>query len=125
MVHDMKQKKISKAYPALLQICEYKLPINKARAVYRMMNLMREHFEFALSEEKKSIVEYGGKVNQDGTISFDKQENFGMFCDRMTEINESEIEWSEPPIVLTESEIGNQSISVSDIRSLEGFIIFE
>ena len=122
---NMKQIKINKAYPVILQLCEFKLPIKKARSLYHVSSEMREHFEFAASEERKCVAECHGEYNQDGTIKFQNQEDFEKFQSRTDELNNSDLEWDIEPIVLTDSDIGNQCISVSDIRDLEGFVIFE
>lgn len=121
----MKQAKLNKAYPAILRICDFKLPIKKARDIYILSNQMRTHFEFALSEEKKCVTECDGTMNSDGTVSFKNKECFDRFQVRMGELNESDIEWLLDPVILTETDIMDQCITVSDIRDLEGFISFE
>lgn len=121
----MKQSKLNKAYPAILRLCDFKLPIKKARYIYTLSDQMRIHFEFALSEEKKCVAECEGTMNNDGTVSFKDKESFEKFQSRMSELNESEIEWSATPIVLSESDILDQLITATDIRDLEGFVSFE
>lgn len=121
----MKQLRINKSYPAILRLCEFKLPIKKARALYHISSEMREHFEFAASEEQKCVAECHGEYKQNGAVQFTNQEEFEKFQNRMDELNNSELEWNIEPVVLTDSDIGNQCISVSDIRDLEGFVIFE
>lgn len=121
----MKQKEINKAYPAIMRLIEFKLPIQKARSVYNIMKKIREHFDFALVEEKKYVADCHGVMNQNGTVSFSNTEELDVFQKLITELNESAIEWSDKPVVLTDNDIGDQTISVADIQSLEGFVIFE
>ena len=121
----MKQISINKAYPAIMRLCEFKLPIKKARQIYRISNKMREHFEFAVAEEQKCATSCHGEYNPDGTVKFSNQEDFIQFQTRMDELNNSELDWCDDPIVLTDADIGNQDILVSDIRDLEGFVVFE
>lgn len=121
----MKQNRINKSYPAMLRLCDLKLPIKKARAVYLAANKMKQHFDFALQEERKCVKEFGGTENLDGSINFESPIDFGKFQDRMAELNESEVEWDLEPVVITEADIGEQTISAADILSLEGFVTFE
>jgi len=121
----MKQYKINKAYPALMRLADFRLPINKARKLYDITNCLAEHFKFALSEERKYIEDCNGTSNDDGTVSFPSPEYFGQYQEKMIELNELEIDINIDPVILTESEIGNQTISISDIRNLEGFVSFE
>ena len=121
----MKQQKINKAFPAVLRLCEFRLPIKKARELYAMQCKMKEHFEFALAEEQKRVTEFHGTFNQNGSVIFSNQKDFDGFQVQINELNESEVEWDLSQVVLTESDIGEQTISVSDISALEGFVVFE
>ena len=121
----MKQININKSYPSIMRLCEFKLPIKKARQIYRISKEIREIFDFAVAEEKKSVAECHGAYNPDGTVKFSSQGDFEQFQCRMEELNNSEIDWKIEPVILTEDDIGAQTISVSDIQDLEGFVIFE
>ena len=121
----MKQNRINKAYPVLAKLSDLKLPIKKARELYGMTKKMSEHFEFALNEEKKYIETYGGTLSENGTISFASPEKFAEFQEKLIELNESEVDWKENAIFLTEEDIGEQTVSVSDLYRLEGFVHFE
>lgn len=121
----MTQYKVNKAYPALIRLSEFKLPVKKAKGLYELTKKAEEHFQFAITEEHKYIEEFDGKENPDGTISFATQEGFGKYQEKMLELGELEIEWDIAPVSLSESDIGNQKISSSDINFLEGFVSFE
>ena len=121
----MKQKEISKAYPIVMRLCSWKMPIAKSREIYKIAINMKEHFDFALNEEKKCVEEFGGVLNPDGTISFSSAENFSSFQSRVDELNESELEWEFKAVTLSESDMGNQLISAKEIMDLEKFVIFE
>ena len=121
----MTQEKINKAYPALMRLCGLRLPIKKARKLYASTVKMKEYFDFALSEEQKYVEDFDGTMNPDGTVSFPSPEKFVGFQDRITELNESEVDWEIEPVIITELEVGDQQVSVNDIIDLEGFVIFE
>lgn len=121
----MEQSRINKAYPAIVRLCELKLPIKKARQIYRLSNEMKEHFEFAVAEEQKCVSEFHGEYNADGTVVFINKEEYSQFRSRMDELNSSKLDWIIEPVVLTETDIGNQKITVSDIQALEGIVVFE
>lgn len=90
-----------------------------------MQSKMKEHFEFALSEEEKYVREFHGTLNQNGSVIFSNQDEFDKFQAQINELNELDVEWDLSPVVLTESDVGEQTISVSDISALEGFVVFE
>jgi len=121
----MTQFKINKAYPALMRLSELKMPVKKAKGLYELTKKVEEHFQFAISEEHKYIAEFNGKENPDGTISFESQDGFGKYQEKMLELGELEIDWNIVPIIISENDIGTQSISSSDIYSLEDFVSFE
>lgn len=121
----MTQYSVNKAYPALMHLSEFRLPIKKARSIYELTKEASNHFQFAVSEERKYISEFGGKENPDGTISFETQEGFGKYQEKIIELNELEIEWDVEPVVLNENDIKEQGISPADIHALEGFVVFE
>lgn len=121
----MTQHEVNKAYPALMRLSESRLPVKKARGLYEVTKKAEEHFQFAIAEERKYIVEFNGQERPDGTVSFASPEDFAKYQEKMTELNTLEVEWDIEPVVLTEAEIGEQPISPADIHSLEGFVTFE
>jgi len=121
----MTQAEINKAYPALFRLCDLKLPIKKARGIYTLISKVKPHFEFALAEERKSIAEYNGTENPDGTISFNNRDEFDAYKARIDELNRSVVEECWDVINLNDDDLGTQTISPADIISLEGFVIFE
>ena len=121
----MTQYEINKAYAALMRLSEFRLPVKKARSLYEVTKKAEEHFQFAITEERKYIVEFNGQERPDGTVYFASQEDFGKYQEKIAELNNLEIEWDTNPVTLAESDIGDQTISSSDIHSLEGFVIFE
>ncbi len=121
----MTQFNVNRAYAALLRIADFKLPVKKAYELYKLTKAVEERYQFAVSEEKKYVDEFGGKINQDGTVSFEDTEKFGAFQDRVAELNEMTVDIEVTPIVLTEKELGDQTISPAEIYNLEGFVTFE
>lgn len=121
----MTQYKVNKAYGALSRLTEFKMPVKKARALYTITKKAEEHFNFAVQEEKKYIAECNGKINDNGSVSFETPELFKEFQEKLMELNESEVDLDIQPLILTDADIGEQSISASDMYALEGFVSFE
>lgn len=121
----MTQYKVNKAYPALKRLAEFRFPVKKAREIYGVTKRAEEFFQFAVQEENKYITDFHGSFNPDGTITFENQEDFGRFQEKLADLNNSEVEWDCETIVLTEDDIGDQTITPSDIFYLEGFVTFE
>lgn len=121
----MTQYKVNKAYPALTRLSEFRLPVRKARSLYKMMKKAEDLLDFAISEEKKYIAEFNGQIRSDGTVSFSSSDEFGKYQEKVNELNSLEVEWDIEQVILSEDEIGEQAISSSDIGLLEGFVTFE
>lgn len=126
----MKQSEINKAYNSLLKLSELKLPYKKSRDIYKMLNLLKEHFQFYVREQQKIIAFYKGTIDGQ-TITFNEGTNderittankcFG----ELTQLTEGEVEIEIQPVIITETDFDNQSISPVDFDNLNGFIIFE
>lgn len=121
----MKQESINRAYSSLLKLKDYKLPVKKAYAIYRLYSSIEGAYEFALNEEQKYMTEYKGKPNGDGTVTFATPTDCASFRDKVEEMNNMVVDISIEPVTLTEKDLGEQMITPSDIANLEGFVTFE
>lgn len=124
----MKQLKINQAYGAFLKLLELKFPIKIAREIYKQSNVLKEHYEFYMREQDKIIQSYHGNVNANGLVNFDgenAEEISRKCCEELNQLNESEVEIEIKPILITETDYGDQIISPADIGNLDGFIVFE
>jgi hypothetical protein len=122
---NMTQFHVNKAYAALTRLADLKLPVKKAYELYKLSKAIEEHYNFAVSQERKYIDEFSGKINPDGTVSFENTEKFSAFQDKLSNLNEMNVELDITPISLTEKDLGDQTITPAEIYSLEGFVSFE
>ena len=124
----MRQNKINKAYGAFIRLLELKFPIKISREIYKQSNILKEHYDFFMREQNKIIQSYHGEVNENGVVNFDGEDFEERSHSCLTELNqlgESEVEIEIKPILITETDYGDQIISPSDIGNLDGFIVFE
>lgn len=121
----MKQEKINRAFPSLMKLRDINLPVKKARAIYKMYVTVEGAYEFALGEEKKYLSEFNGTVAGDGSINFNSPEECAAFKEKFEELVHSEVDLNIEPVVLSENDIGDQTLTPGDIYNLEGFVIFE
>lgn len=121
----MKQKQINKAYGSLKKLKEFSLPLTKAKAIYDIFKAIDVPFQFALEEEQKYLSDFGGTFGDNGTIEFKDKDSRDAFIQRDDELNEMEVDVDITPVTLTESDLGSQQISPSDIENLDGFVNFE
>jgi len=121
----MKQFKVNKAYNTLSRFAEMRLPLSKAREIYSMIKALDEPYQFAINEERKYIEEFDGVVNNDGTISFESPEKYASFQEKMSDLSDTDVDVKIKPIELTESDLGDQTITPAEIFILEGFISFK
>lgn len=124
----MKQIKINKAYGAFIKLLELKFPIKISREIYKQTNILKEHYEFYVQEQDKIIQSFRGTIDANGSINFDgddSRERSRKCLDELTQLNESEVEIEIKPILITETDFGDQVISPADFGYLDDFIVFE
>ena len=121
----MKQSEINKSYNALVRLSQVRLPIKIAFSVYQLVKKMEEPYKFALEEEKKLINKYNAEVKENGIISFSSAEDKDSFQNELQELNQLDHDIEIEPIVIKMEDLGEQTITPSDIFALEGFVEFE
>lgn len=121
----MKQSEINKSYNALVRLSQVRLPIKTAFSVYQLVKKIEEPYKFALEEEKKLINKYNAEVKENGIISFSSAEDKGNFQNELQELNQLDHDIEIEPIVIKMEDLGEQTITPSDIFALEGFVEFE
>lgn len=121
----MKQSEINKSYNALVRLSQVRLPIKTAFSVYQLIKKIEEPYKFAFEEEKKLINKYNAEVKENGIISFSSAEDKNSFQNELQELNQLDHDIEIEPIVIKIEDLGEQTITPSDILALEGFVEFE
>ena len=121
----MKQLEINTSYNALVRLSQVRLPIKTAFSVYQLVKKIEEPYKFALEEEKKLINKYNAEVKENGIISFSSAEDKNSFQNELQELNQLDHDIEIEPIVIKIEDLGEQTITPSDIFALEGFVEFE
>ena len=121
----MKQSEINKSYNALVRLSQVRLPIKTAFSVYQLVKKIAEPYKFALEEEKKLISKYNAEVKENGIISFSSAEDKNSFQNELQELNQLDHDIEIEPIVIKIEDLGEQTITPSDIFALEDFVEFE
>ena len=120
----MKQSEINKSYNALVRLSQVRLPIKTAFSVYQLVKKIEEPYKFAFEEEKKLINKYNAEVKANGIISFSSAEDKNSFQNELQELNQLDHDIEIEPIVIKIEDLGEQTITPSDIFALEGFVEF-
>lgn len=120
----MKQFQINRAYEVLVKLSKMELPIKIAYGVYMLIKELATQYEFSLQQEKIMIEKYHGEIHQDGSISFQSVEDSKDFQKELIELNNLEPEIKVSPVTINIGNLKGQSITPSDIISLEGFVNF-
>ena len=102
-----------------------RLPIKTAFSVYQLVKKIEEPYKFALEEEKKLINKYNAEVKENGIISFSSAEDKDSFQNELQELNQLDHDIEIEPLVIKIEDLGEQTITPSDIFALEGFVEFE
>lgn len=128
----MNYLKIVKSMSALQEIIQMRLPYAKAKGVYKIYKNFEDEYKFFVQEEIKLVNEFAAKdeqgkpiVYKDGTVKFDNIESKNKYEAKLSELGDLKSDIQIKPIVLTETDIGEQIISPEIMGKLEGIISFE
>lgn len=121
----MNQRKIISAVNALSRFGTAPLPIKVSYGVFKLRRQLEPHYTFELEQEKKLLAEFGGTVNKDKMISFEKEENAVRFANALSELNDMEVDVDFDPVYIQLDELAGYRIAPDDIEALQPFIVFE
>lgn len=128
----MNYLKIVKSMSALQEIIQMRLPYAKAKVIYKIYKNFEDEYKFFVQEEIKLVNEFAAKdeqgkpiVYKDGTVKFDNIESKNKYEAKLSELGDLKSDIQIKPIVLTETDIGEQIISPEIMGKLEGIISFE
>lgn len=114
--------KIYSAWSAVCNVYKLKIPYAKARKVMQLREKIKQEGTFYEEQAQTLADEYGKPA--DGKVSFDTPELMQGYIDKINELRNTEVDWDLEIITITDTEIGNQSISGEDIENLAPFITF-
>ena len=128
----MNYLKIVKSMSALQEMMQMRLPYAKAKVMYKIYKNFEDEYKFFVQEEIKLVNEFAAKdeqgkpiVYKDGTVKFDNIESKNKYEAKLSELGGLKSDIQIKPIVLTETDIGEQIISPEIMGKLEGIISFE
>lgn len=128
----MNYLKIVKSMSALQEMMQMRLPYAKAKVMYKIYKNFEDEYKFFVQEEIKLVNEFAAKdeqgkpiVYKDGTVKFDNIESKNKYEAKLSELGDLKSDIQIKPIILTETDIGEQIISPEIMGKLEGIISFE
>ncbi len=120
----MLQEKINRAYGSLVKLKDLRLPVKKAYDIYKLVQAVEGAYQFAFDEQQKYLAEFKGVPSNDGNIVFDTPAECAAFKKKLDELNSVDVDIDIKVVNLTESDLGEQTITPADIFNLEGFVDF-
>lgn len=121
----MTYTKLSNASYAIKEIEKLCLPFRVSRQIFQLIQKINTEIEFYIFEENKLLKKYNAKCLEDGRINFENSVDFQNYMDEMKELNETEVEISDIPLMLPEELFENIKISPETLINLDGIINFE
>lgn len=122
----MKQAQIIKAYKTIQSLSDQTLPIKVSYALYKILNVLKEQFDFQVSEEKKIMNDYFDFYDQNtNNFVFDEnnKDKSDELISRIKELNDIDVDLHIVPVVIN-SDV-NIELSMEQIKTLEGIVAFE
>ena len=123
----MKQSKIIRAYKALTNISQQKLPLSVSYKLWNLSRLLQPQWEFQTDEEAKVIEKYNPVANADGSMNFGSEERAkeckAEYEKTVAEIAELDVDLGDFKKVTLHLD-DNIDISIGEIEALSEFVDF-
>lgn len=119
----MKQYVINGAYDTLVGMSSLKLPVKVSYDLWRIVKKLEEPHAFYEQQRIKFVEEHHGVINN-GYVTFSSKDDENAFINDINELLNMEIDFDIQPAKVPLSTFGNQTIAVSDIARLDGFVEF-
>lgn len=120
----MKQYQINSAYEALVSLAGFKLPVKTSYNIWKVAKKIEEAHSFYEQQKLKYINSHNGVISSDGRVTFNSNNDENLFIKDMNDLINLDIELDICPVVVNLDDFGNQSISITDIARLDGFVEF-
>ena len=120
----MKQYQITNAYDILSVMADFKLPTPVSYKLWILARQLEPTQQFIVSEKKKLVGEYNGKIDSNGCVIFDSKDDEAGFVQALTELAETDIVMEIEPVSIPLSCMESINLSIADISKLDGFVIF-
>lgn len=116
------QGKIITAMGALNRIRQ-RVKGHDALNVFHLKNVLQEHVDFQVEEERKLVEAHGGQVTETGMVVIDDKDERQKFGEEYKELLAMEVDVRASPLSLYLDR--NPDITLEDIEQLNGFIDFK
>lgn len=98
------------------------LPYSVIRNLRRLRAKLADEFDFYCGEERKLIAANGITVSENGVLDFPNEGAKKKYLSAITDLKNMDSDVEITPVEISESDIGNQRISLECLDALEGFI---
>ena len=118
----MNHKQMVNAYITLMRLSGASMPIRTAHELYCLRKKLEPAYQFCSEREQLIAEQYHGRI-VNGRLSFEDESDM---LHAQAELQELYALQSDEPfnaVSLNLNDIGDVSISVNDIESLEGFVV--
>ena len=120
----MTYQQVVNAKKAIDEISKFKYPISISYTLFKFKKRIDELFQFEVEQEKKQIDQFHGRVQHDGTIVFQNQEECSACTEAINQILHSEISEDIEPVVICLQDIPDVQMTPETIDLLDGFVLF-
>lgn len=120
----MTQKQIVNAYLVLARMSSEQLPFKVAYGLFQLRKQQEPTFNFRMEQERLVVDRYHG-VPKDGIVSFSDQDDAKKAYTELEELNNMEIQIDISPVSISADDIAQAKLSMNDIETLDGFVIWK
>lgn len=129
----MKQHQVNDAYQTLSKLNGTKFPIRVAYNMYQLLKKLEPSYTCEVDLERKLLAKYNGYVSDNGDLVFGSDDEplevrKQYRADFLSEVNELcniEVDLDFDPIIIRYDDMEGQTLSITDIAKLDGFVVFE
>lgn len=117
------QGKIVKAYKTIAKLSSGNMPLPVSYSLFKLKKVLANHFEFQIEKERELFAKYIPTQQADGSFTFASKADEQDFFNQITEISKLAVEVDCPVVTIPlNSDI---ALSIEDMESMDGFVLFE
>lgn len=118
----MKQQQALTAYTTIIGLGK-RATGKSAFALFKLKSRLKELVDFQSEEEMKLIEKHGGKLEENGFVTFKNDEEKAKFVEERRELANMDIDPEIAPVRIDPEQIPD--INIDEIEALNGFVEFE
>ena len=121
----MTYQNLINAKQAIEQLGKLHFPVGIAYDLFKLKKKIDELFDFEVKQEMSVLEKHHGSIGRDGSVAFDKDEDYQRFEAALKELLNTELSEEIGAVTVPIDTITDVKLAPEQIWQLEGFVTFQ